>query len=93
MNQSEQLDRRLDNLVDNRQLSYSEAAALLDVPVHPLAAVMADRTAHRAAAYAENAEDFNLTGSTELSPEQVLINRAGAAAVRAAIAAAKAERT
>ncbi|MEO8104965.1 MAG: hypothetical protein ABI602_01375 [Candidatus Saccharibacteria bacterium] len=89
MNESE----KLDNLVDTRQLSYSEAAAELGVSLTPLANMTAERTAARAADHARYADEFQLTGSIERNAKQEQIYRAGMAAVRAAIAAAHPERS
>lgn len=80
-------DDRLDALVDKDQISYTEAYGRLGLPVPeygtpPTADVVEKQ---RAADHEYYANEFDLTGSEPLTPEQIAINKAGAEAVRTAL--------
>lgn len=91
MSEQSSIDRRLDDLVDKTQISYTEAYGKsgLEVPEYGTPPTEDAAEKQRAADHEYYVNEFGLTGSRLLTPEQTAINKAGAEAVRAALRAAQ----
>lgn len=87
MNEFPTTDDRLDALVDKDQISYTEAYGELGLPVPEYGTPPTPDAAgkQRAADHEYYANEFGLTGTEPLTPEQIATNKAGADAVRAAL--------
>lgn len=89
------IDDQLDRLVDERQISYSQAYDALYLPKPPSAPVSADAIEARLRDQDYYTQEFRLTGPDNRTPEEVdaqkEINKVGRAAVEAALAESKKE--
>lgn len=93
MSKFDTIDNQLDQLVDTRQISYTEAYGVLGLPVPPTAPISADATAARIKDHDFFTQEFGLTGKPDRTPEEQLEQQQrdhlGATAVMAALHEAK----